>query len=121
MSNEEQKPGKDKETDFPGYPHTPPGEDIYKQEEKVARIDADEDGFVTNSGKLITENANEETSIAGLDVPGADIDADQEALGQGDEENQYFSLGGDNHENLEEQQSDNAVEGGLNPDPDKYE
>jgi hypothetical protein len=121
MSYKEQKPGKDKEEQFPGYPSHPPGEDIYKHEEKVGRIDADEDGLITHTGKLVTENANDETSIAGLDVPGADLDADKEALGQGDEENQYFSLGGENHEGLEEQRSDNALEGGLNPDPDKYE
>lgn len=41
-----------------------------------------------------------------LDVPGAKMN-DEEALGQEDEENNYYSLGGDRHENLEEDSSDN--------------
>lgn len=37
-----------------------------------------------------------------LDVPGADLVALDDSLGQGDEENSYYSLGGDRHENLDE-------------------
>lgn len=37
-----------------------------------------------------------------LDVPGAEMDDEDEALGEEDEENNYYSLGGDRHENLEE-------------------
>jgi hypothetical protein len=33
-----------------------------------------------------------------LDVPGAELDDDMEELGSEDEENNYYSLGGDNHE-----------------------
>jgi hypothetical protein len=40
-----------------------------------------------------------------LDVPGADLDDNEEELGEEDEENNYYSLGGDRHENLEEDQS----------------
>ena len=40
-----------------------------------------------------------------LDVPGADLDDESEELGEEDEENNYYSLGGDRHENLEEDQS----------------
>jgi hypothetical protein len=42
---------------------------------------------------------------AELDVPGAELDDDTEELGEEDEENNYYSLGGDRHENLEEDQS----------------
>jgi hypothetical protein len=38
-------------------------------------------------------------------VPGADLDDNEEELGEEDEENNYYSLGGDRHENLEEDQS----------------
>jgi hypothetical protein len=41
-----------------------------------------------------------------LDIPGAHMN-DEEALGQDDEENNYYSLGGDRHENLEEESSEN--------------
>jgi hypothetical protein len=37
-----------------------------------------------------------------LDIPGSELDDDQENIGSEDEENNYYSLGGDNHENLDE-------------------
>ena len=37
-----------------------------------------------------------------LDVPGSELDDDAEDIGEEDEENNYYSLGGDNHEDLEE-------------------
>src|SRR5215212_6823947 len=40
-----------------------------------------------------------------LDIPGADLDDDTEDLGEEDEESNYYSLGGDRHESLEEDQS----------------
>jgi hypothetical protein len=38
----------------------------------------------------------------GLDVPGEELDDSNESLGEEDEENNYYSLGGDRQENLEE-------------------
>ena len=58
-----------------------------------------------------TEGAYAQTSAAStvtgedLDVPGADADDPFEDIGEEDEENNYYSLGGDNHENLEEDPS----------------
>lgn len=43
-----------------------------------------------------------------LDIPGAELDDAQEAIGSEDEENNYYSLGGHNKEGLEEDQGDNA-------------
>ena len=37
-----------------------------------------------------------------LDVPGADLDDDMENIGEEDEENNVYSLGGDRHEDLED-------------------
>lgn len=37
-----------------------------------------------------------------LDVPGSELDDDKEEVGSEDEENNSYSLGGDNHEDLEE-------------------
>ena len=37
-----------------------------------------------------------------LDIPGAELDDDLEIIGSEDEENNYYSLGGDNHNDLEE-------------------
>ena len=40
-----------------------------------------------------------------LDIPGAELDDESELIGEEDEENNYYSLGGDRHENLEEDQA----------------
>jgi len=37
-----------------------------------------------------------------LDVPGAELDDEQEAIGNEDEENNYYSLGGDNHDDVDD-------------------
>jgi hypothetical protein len=37
-----------------------------------------------------------------LDIPGAELDNENEDIGEEDEENNYYSLGGDRHEDLEE-------------------
>lgn len=43
-----------------------------------------------------------EISKEELNVPGAELDDEQEMIGSEDEENNYYSLGGDNHDDLEE-------------------
>ncbi|HYC28962.1 MAG TPA: hypothetical protein VEB42_09100 [Chitinophagaceae bacterium] len=37
-----------------------------------------------------------------LDIPGAELDNPNEEIGEEDEENNYYSLGGDRHESLED-------------------
>lgn len=37
-----------------------------------------------------------------LDVPGAELDDKEEKVGREDEENNYYSLGGENHHDLDE-------------------
>ena len=44
-----------------------------------------------------------------LDVPGSDLDDLDEAMGEEDEENNYYSLGGDRHENLGTAASDGRL------------
>ena len=39
---------------------------------------------------------------ADLDIPGSELDDQNEEIGEEDEENNYYSLGGDRHEDLEE-------------------
>jgi len=79
---------KDKEQ-FPGYPHYPAKDDIYNREEEVPLED------------------EEDLSLSeGLDVPGADLDDAEELIGEEDEENNYYSLGGDDHNDLEEDQGE---------------
>ncbi|RAW01906.1 hypothetical protein DQQ10_09090 [Pseudochryseolinea flava] len=40
-----------------------------------------------------------------LDIPGAELDDDNEAIGKEDEENNPYSLGSDKHEDLDERHS----------------
>jgi hypothetical protein len=37
-----------------------------------------------------------------LDIPGSELDDANEEIGEEDEENNYYSLGGDRHEDLDE-------------------
>ena len=41
-----------------------------------------------------------------LDVPGAELDDADENIGEEDEENNYYSLGGDDHNELEEDRNE---------------
>jgi len=66
--------------------------------------DADQDlGDDELTRKARVDDLEEEQD---LDIPGAQMN-DEEALGQDDEKNNYYSLGGDRHENLEEESSEN--------------
>lgn len=92
------KKNKSKNEEFPGYPKYPQDEDIYNQAEET-EIDPE------NINKLKTEtNPDEKPSeldVSGelsgddLDVPGSELDDDQEEIGSEDEENNFYSLGGD--------------------------
>lgn len=71
---------------FPGYPPNPKKEDIFLKSQKVT---LDE---IPNEEPL--QHQQEKDS----DVPGAELDDRQEEIGSEDEENNYYSLGGDNHD-----------------------
>src|SRR6476661_7530995 len=114
--------------DFPGYPHYPAKEDIMDQRTDAHRVDmdvenlpanrnatgvnqmgteadvSDDDLAVLNSTDQeigIPQNISNE-DLEDLDVPGSDLDDENESIGEEDEENNYYSLGGDRHEGQEE-------------------
>ena len=84
----------------------PPSEDIYQQLKEDSEIDPEDvtkkkmvnETTEGNVVKLSTENR----MGSDLDVPGSELDDQQESVGSEDEENNYYSLGGDNHNDLEE-------------------
>lgn len=90
---------------FPGYPHYPASEDIYDQEKEV---DLDPDDLSENKksnkkpGKRNEKDFREDMTGEDLDVPGSKADEAKGKPGSEDEENNYYSLGGDNHDDLEE-------------------
>jgi hypothetical protein len=79
---------------FP-LPVYPADEDIYTKEKEIKLEDEDEPGIK----KLKTKNKLGED----LDVPGSELDDAEEFIGEEDEENNYYSLGGDDHIDLEEE------------------
>jgi hypothetical protein len=89
-----------------GYPLYPASEDIYSkyQEEKdinpedISKTKESNDNDGTNNEK----DFSDDVSGSDLDIPGSELDDKQENVGSEDEENNYYSLGGDDHNDLEE-------------------
>lgn len=66
---------------------------------------SDEDLAVLNSTNDeigAPQNVSNEDLNTDLDIPGSELDDDNERIGEEDEENNYYSLGGDRHESQEE-------------------
>lgn len=91
--NAKDEPKKVEEFPLPIYAE---GEDIYNREKKIG---FEEDGL-TDESKL---NIKENNPADDLDIPGSELDDADEEIGEEDEENNYYSLGGDRHEDLEEE------------------
>ncbi|SEW10963.1 hypothetical protein [Chitinophaga arvensicola] len=112
-----QKPVK-KEEEFPGYPEYPASEDIMSKNNRDKEVDLDINevtgSFRRNSElppekKQRAEKSDEQEETwrqdkvgDDLDIPGAELDDEEEAIGEEDEENNIYSIGGDRHEDLEE-------------------
>ncbi|MEI6594500.1 MAG: hypothetical protein WCO28_02990 [Bacteroidota bacterium] len=92
------------ETSFPGYPLYPPSEDIYHTDKKAKDINPDDNSIIhptiQKRGEWNEKDYSNDLIGDDLDVPGSDLD-DME-----DEENDYYSLGGDDHIDLDENNID---------------
>jgi hypothetical protein len=102
---------------LPGYPLYPANEDITRRED---RLEGDIEDIIENTNPHAESKPNEldeefneglknrttpaDFSGSDLDVPGSELDDERELIGSEDEENNFYSLGGDNHEDLEERQ-----------------
>jgi|WetSurMetagenome_2_1015567.scaffolds.fasta_scaffold05107_2 hypothetical protein len=94
-----------------GYPKYPDGDDIYK---KYLKDSSDPDAGIINvvsNGKYSVRTGKEKGFIedfpgSDLDIPGSELDDYQELDGNEDEENNYYSLGGDDHNDLDEDKID---------------
>jgi hypothetical protein len=86
----------------------PPSEDIYNQFQKEIDIDPEDISKKKMpvekipNGKLNQKDFDEDVSGSDLDVPGSELDNDLEGMGSEDEENSHYGIGGDNHNDLEE-------------------
>ena len=73
-------------------------DDIYNKE-KEEHLEDEDQPVKRKSGKMDKDVGED------LDIPGAELDDANEKIGEEDEENNYYSLGGDNHDDLEEDKS----------------
>jgi hypothetical protein len=91
--------------DSPGYPVYPASQDIYNAEKKAENINPDDNSEVSTvklESKWNEEDYDSTLSGDDLDVPGSDAADAAEEAGSEDEENDYYSLGGDDHADLDE-------------------
>ncbi len=97
-------------TNLPGYPHYPASEDIFNHDKKEGDLDPEDVSKrkSANEGKGSSNEKDFKDDVSGgdLDITGAELDDAQEALGSEDEENNAYSLGGENHKDLEEDKGD---------------
>ncbi len=91
---------------YPANVTYPPNEDIYHMSKKESEIDPEDISRIktsnANDGKNNEKSFDEDKSGADLDIPGSELDEQQESIGSEDEENHGYSIGGDNHNDLEE-------------------
>ena len=94
--------------DQQGYPSYPPGEDIYGKYHKDRNVNPEDPPKIKKSDDKSKTGANNEKDfiddLSGrdLDIPGSESDDELEITGTEDEENNYYSLGGDDHNDLDE-------------------
>ncbi len=103
----ESQAGNKKKDDLPGYPLYPDSEDIYKnfeEEEDINPEDISKTKVPNSTNALRRKDPDDEPGEKDLDIPGSELDDLQEDIGSEDEENNYYSLGGDRHVDLEEDQ-----------------
>lgn len=87
-------------------PVYPAADDIYNRDKKLPDVDP-EDLLKNKLPNEDIESTNEKDfkdDLSGddLDIPGAELDDDDEAVGGEDEENNNYSIGGDDHNDLDE-------------------
>jgi len=109
-------PADPKKTNAEGYPSHPQGQDIYSKFKEEQDIDP-EDISQKKSMDPIEDEDPEELDFADdiildddLDVPGAELDDDMEDMGDEDEENNFYSIGGDRHHDLDEDQGEEELD-----------
>jgi hypothetical protein len=108
LNFDKRKPGKKDKTTIPDSLLYPPNEDIYSQLKKESEVDPEDvtknkvPVEINNTTELNQKDFDEDVSGADLDIPGSELDDEQENSGNEDEENNHYSIGGDDHNDLEE-------------------
>jgi hypothetical protein len=102
------KPEKEVDTNEGGYPPYPPSEDIYNQFTEEMDIDPENVLEMKPRNEDDTTKSHKAADLVSddVDVANSELDDADEAIGNEDEENNYYSIGGDNHNDLEENDSE---------------
>jgi hypothetical protein len=96
---------KDNREEYPLYPDS---EDIYRKFREETSLDPEDISKIKRTERDekevldVDDELNNDITGSDLDIPGSDLDDGQEMIGSEDEENNYYSLGGDNHNDLDE-------------------
>jgi hypothetical protein len=84
-----------------GYKRYPANEDIYRRQKEEKDIDPEDTTKLKTPNEELRElnekDFEEDLTGEDLDIPGTELDDEMEDLGSEDEENNYYSLGGDNY------------------------
>ncbi len=96
QNNENRKQNKE-DKELPGYPLYPDNEDIYSKFKEEENLDPEDTSKVKpeneKRSKLNEKDFKHSKTGGDLDVPGSELDDDDEKIGSEDEENNYYSLG----------------------------
>ena len=90
------------------YPLYPDSEDIYNKFKEEPGLDPEDPSRrktmvgIDNVASDIDKESGNDFPGSDLDIPGAELDDELEMIGSEDEENNYYSLGGDDHNDLDE-------------------
>jgi hypothetical protein len=104
----QQEGGNGRKADPEGYPVYPENEDIYGKFHKERKINPEDTSKLKDPVEIIKagmyneKDFDDDVSGSDLDIPGSELDDELEIIGSEDEENNYYSLGGDGHNDLEE-------------------
>jgi hypothetical protein len=83
-----------------GYTNYDAKDDIYSKAKNEVNLDPEDTAMEKSEN---SENELNDNDLGnGLDVQGAELDDEQEKIGSEDEENNYYSLGLDNHNESDE-------------------
>jgi hypothetical protein len=86
------------------YPLYPAGNNILNISKKEGNINPENISKTkesSNNGKRSEKDFIEDHSGSDSDVPGSELDDELEKIGSEDEEDYYYSLGGDDYNNLD--------------------
>jgi hypothetical protein len=108
QNNNNKQQAENKKTNFNDTMAYPLTDDIYNKAKQQADINPEDTSTVKELNETYNEaaakNKDDDKDLfeRDLDVPGSELDDELEKIGSEDEENNYYSLGLDNHNELAE-------------------